>query len=141
MKEMLCVLLLVISIGCEGPPGPTGPQGLTGPMGSMGPQGLPGPKGEQGLDGSTDSVIVIEHPLTAADYDDNGVIRIDDDRITVENFRAFYYRAGKVYFLMDSTVLPVVLVSVTEGALLILDSERFLLETFQAESIIIVLSG
>ena len=137
MKEMLCVLLLVIFVGCEGPPGPTGPQGPTGPMGSMGPQGLPGPKGEPGLS-STDSVIIIERSITHAHYDD-GIVYIDDDRITLENFRALYYRAGEIYVQIDPSNY-VLIVAVAEGALLISDEDKFLLK-IGADSLVIVLSG
>ncbi len=138
---MLSVLLFVIFVGCEGPPGPTGPQGPTGPMGSIGPQGLPGQKGEQGLQGfpgPANSVIVIERPLTIDHYD-NGIVFIDDDRITLENFRALYYRAGEIYVHIDSGAY-ILIVAVAEGSLFISDEDKYLLK-IGAESLVIVLSG
>ena len=135
MSLMLCVLLLVISIGCEGPPGPTGPQG------SMGPQGLPGPKGEPGLDGSADNVIIIEQPLTHAHYTHDGFIDIYDHRITIENFRACYRRSGENYIHIESgNYHRLIIVAVREGLVWISDEDKFLLKS-GAESIVIVLSG
>ena len=45
------VVIDVVSVGVQGPPGatgPTGPQGPTGPIGVTGPEGDPGPEGPQG---------------------------------------------------------------------------------------------
>lgn len=43
--------IIDMTIGIQGPPGPTGDQGAVGPQGQTGPQGPPGPQGPSGLRG------------------------------------------------------------------------------------------
>ena len=63
LRNFVIVSSILLFVGCErspgpsGPSGPAGPQGIageqgpTGPQGPPGPQGLPGPMGPQGLAG------------------------------------------------------------------------------------------
>lgn len=45
---LLCSVVLVVALSCEGPEGPTGPKGPQGPEGLQGEQGPEGPQGPQG---------------------------------------------------------------------------------------------
>ena len=43
---------VTVSVGVQGPPGPTGQQGETGPQGPAGPEGSQGPAGATGAQGA-----------------------------------------------------------------------------------------
>ncbi len=45
--------VVLLSFGCEGPPGPPGVQGIPGPQGEAGMRGEPGQQGPAGLQGPT----------------------------------------------------------------------------------------
>lgn len=144
----LVVALLTTSlIACEGPAGPQGPIGPTGPQGETGSRG---PRGPQGENAPPRQGTIIERRLSNALYDADGIITIEDDRITPTTFQALYLKVNlgiadvDAYMPIDHLLInlstyvpseaaqvaedvPLPLLWILEGGLLILDSNQILL--------------
>ena len=127
------LVLLAALLGCEGPAGPQGEAGPAGPSGPMGPQGETGPARQS---------VVIEELITSRDYNSDGVIEIEDERISPDTFVGIFVRlrGDEGYFALEYVLISSVsiwdedeefgtpLVYVEEGLLRIRDDNEILLD-------------
>ena len=147
MRRFTFILMFaVVSFACEGKVGPTGPagaQGPAGPAGPAGPQGDTGPAGPRGPQGVAPAVQFLEVVITARSYTSDGFIRIADRRINPGSFDGLYLKTVRdgiaIYTPLDyvmiagigrnpTTRITTPFVSIAEGALVIIDPERSILE-------------
>ena len=150
MRRFTFILMFaVVSFACEGKVGPTGPAGARGPAGPQGAKGDPGPAGARGPagpagpQGVAPAALYLDFVITARSYSSDGYISISDRRINPRSFDGLYLktvsRGTSIYTPLDyvmiaglgirpTTRIQTPFVSIAEGALVIIDPERVILD-------------